>query len=574
MKQKTRRFSIRTKILALATALLVLICLVLGMSSYKSIHSNMVDMAVDEANMAASVTQAVVDGNLVEEIKPGCEDGDAYKTLLQSMRDLQSQCGIAFLYTLYTDGAKVYYGVDTDNTDNQAEVGEEFEVSYSELADVFAGEDYVQDYIDSTDDGDLISVYKPIRNSAGKVVAIMGADYDAAGIVAKLNQAVKTVLVQSAVGLVIALIVLNIFVGRIMKSLKGVNVKIYDLVHNEGDLTQKLEIKSGDEMELIAGNINKLLEYIREIMLNISVNSGNLGESSKTVVDNLATAEMNITEISSTMEEMSAAMQETTASLAQIDESIVHAYESLADVSKKAEAGSVSSGEIKGKADEIHDAAIEEQKKARELAQEMIGVVQEKIEASKAVQEIGVLTDNILNITSQTNLLALNASIEAARAGEAGKGFAVVASEIGKLAEDSAVAADQIRKVSDKVIDAVNGLAEQAKEVLRFLDEVAMAGYEKLLNTSESYSSDVDNMNGLMKQFAMASEELRQNFDFIKEAISDVDVAVGECTSGVLNVAEMSAGLKSGVENIEHQAGLNRDIAGDLDAEVNKFKLN
>ena len=43
--------------------------------------------------------------------------------------------------------------------------------------------------------------------------------------------------------------------------------KIYEIVHNEGDLTQKLDIHSGDEMELIAGNVNALLEYIRGIML-------------------------------------------------------------------------------------------------------------------------------------------------------------------------------------------------------------------------------------------------------------------------------------------------------------------
>lgn len=81
-------------------------------------------------------------------------------------------CGIAFLYTLYTDGDKVYYGVDTDNSDEQCMPGDEFEESYNELKDVFEGEEYVQDYIDSTEFGMLISVYKPIKNSSGDVVAI------------------------------------------------------------------------------------------------------------------------------------------------------------------------------------------------------------------------------------------------------------------------------------------------------------------------------------------------------------------------------------------------------------------
>lgn len=86
-----------------------------------------------------------------------------------------------------------------------------------------------------------------------------------------------------------------------------------------------------------------------------------------------------------------------------------------------------------------------------EKTKDIAEVLEQRIQESQAVEEISVLTNNIINITDQTNLLALNASIEAARAGEAGKGFAVVASEIGQLASDSAAAAEQIRKVSAAV---------------------------------------------------------------------------------------------------------------------------
>ena len=57
-------------------------------------------------------------------------------------------------------------------------------------------------------------------------------------------------------------------------------------------------------------------------------------------------------------------------------------------------------------------------------------IMESAVERSRNVEQINLLTADILEISSQTNLLALNASIEAARAGEAGKGFAVVADEI------------------------------------------------------------------------------------------------------------------------------------------------
>lgn len=75
---------------------------------------------------------------------------------------------MAFLYTLSTDGQNVYYGIDTDTTEEKATIGETFECSYEELKPTFAGEKYVQDYIDHTEDGELITVYLPIQDQQKK----------------------------------------------------------------------------------------------------------------------------------------------------------------------------------------------------------------------------------------------------------------------------------------------------------------------------------------------------------------------------------------------------------------------
>ncbi len=564
MKEKTRKASIRVKILFPASVLVLLVCVILGISSYRSINAGMVEMGVEEAEMAAKIAVSVADGDLVGKLTPGCEDTEEYQTLLTSLRAIQNEFGIAYLYTLYTDGSQVYYGVDTDTSELQAKVGNVFEKSYQEMANTFAGESYVQDYIEDTGYGDVITVYMPIKNSAGEIVGVIGSDYDAANIVERLNAITRQVIVMAAICLIAAIAVLSIIVGRTVKGLQMVNRKIYDLVHSEGDLTQKLEITSGDEMELIANNVNKLLEHIRGIMLNIAGNSVQLNNSSKTVVQNLSSAEINITDVSATMEEMSAAMEETSASLNQINESIGKVYQAIGNISENANSGRESSGEIMGKAADIYEKAVEEQKEAKVLAQDMAVAVNEKIEKSKAVEEISLLTANIINITEQTNLLALNASIEAARAGEAGKGFAVVADEIGKLAMNSAETAAQIQRVSAEVVGAVNELAQKAEAMLTFLDETAMNGYEKLLETSGSYQEDVGNMSRMMQEFADESGEVKQSIDEIKEAISAVSIAVEESAKGVTNVTEMSVDLTSSVGDIGNEANSNMNIANQL----------
>ena len=186
------------------------------------------------------------------------------------------------------------------------------------------------------------------------------------------------------------------------------------------------------------------------------------------MVQSLFEAEGNIADVSATMEEMSAAVEETSCSLSQVHDSIGDIYHAIEDISQKADGGQNSSQEIMKKAADIHQSAVKNQREANEKTQVMAAAVNDKIEKSRTVEQIGELTANIISITGQTNLLALNASIEAARAGEAGKGFAVVANEIGKLAANSAQAAAQIRTVSDNVTEAVEELAEEAEKMLAF----------------------------------------------------------------------------------------------------------
>lgn len=532
-KIRTRRLTIRAKILIPSIIIVVLVCGLMGYNSYMRFEKSMVRMGVEEADMAATIVVDSLDANLVSEVTVGSEGTQVYQNLQGDLRKKQKACGIAFLYTLYTDGKKVYYGVDSD--EDAAKVGDEFADSYAELESVFGGKEYIQDYIDHTEDGDLITVYKPIEDNAGKVVAILGCDYDASSIAAELQKAVVRTLQIGCICLILAILILTIIVSRITKGLMQVNAKIYDLVHNEGDLTQKLDVRSGDELELIAGNVNELLAYIRKIMIGISSGSMRLMSSSRKMVDHLSSADESITDVSATMQEMSAAME--------------------------------------SRASGANDAAEEGQKKAKIETEKMAASLNEKIAKSKSVEQIEILTSNIIEITEQTNLLALNASIEAARAGEAGRGFAVVADEIGKLAGNSADAAAKIRQVSAEVIQAVDELAEGSQQMIEFVRNSTEEGFGGLVATSENYATDANAMRAMMEQFAQTAEELRSTMDGIRESISAVNIAVEESAKGIAGVSESSVQLTGNVNDIQSEASDNNGIAEDLATEVGKFKL-
>lgn len=570
-KIRTRRLTIRAKILIPSIIIVVLVCGLMGYNSYTRFEKSMVRMGVEEADMAATIVADSLDAKLVYKVTVGSEGTQVYQNLQGDLRKKQKACGIAFLYTLYTDGKKVYYGVDSD--EDAAKVGDEFADSYAELEPVFGGKEYIQDYIDHTEDGDLITVYKPIEDNAGKVVAILGCDYDASSITAELQKAVVQTLQIGGICLILAILILTIIVSRITKGLMQVNAKIYDLVHNEGDLTQKLDVRSGDELELIAGNVNELLAYIRKIMIGISSGSMRLMSSSRKMVDHLSSADESITDVSATMQEMSAAMEETTSSLNQITEAIDGIYSSVERIAGNADAGKVSSQEMESRASGANDAAAEGEKKANIETEKMADSLNEKIAKSKSVEQIEILTSNIIEITEQTNLLALNASIEAARAGEAGRGFAVVADEIGKLAGNSADAAARIRQVSAEVIQAVDELAEGSQQMIEFVRNSTEEGFGGLVATSENYATDANAMRAMMEQFAQTAEELRSTMDGIRESISAVNIAVEESAKGIAGVSESSVQLTGNVNDIQSEASDNNGIAEDLATEVGKFKL-
>lgn len=573
-KQIVRRVSIWLKLLPPVVAVVLGVCVLLGVFSYSTLREEMIGMGRLQAQTTASLATGTLDASVIGKIREKGTEGSAEYKGQQALLIRSKKGGNAVsIYTLYVDGGKVFYGVDADTSRNFNPIGKEYGRTYEQLKQVFEGEMFAEAEINSRNGKYLLTAYAPIKTEEGEIKGVLACDYDAGVIIEQLNSSrIKTIAVSLG-GLLIGAVCIFCVVRNIMNSLNSVNEKVYDIVNNEGDLTQKLDIKSGDELELIAGNVNNMLDYIRSIMIRIAENSKVLNASSKSVASNISETQMNIVDVSATMEQMSASMEETSATLVEINDSVGRISEEIEEINDRAEHSSSSSEGIMAKAASVYQNAIEEQREAKALAVEMSASVNDKIEKSKAVETIRTLTDNIINITEQTNLLSLNASIEAARAGEAGRGFAVVADEIGKLAASSADAATQIQIVSQEVINAVDELAKEAEKMIRFMEETAMSGYEKLLETSQSYQNDVGDMNQIMIDFAASCVGLKKNVEVIRESVYAVNIAVEENSKGIVNISEATTNIAGRVEAIGGEANVNLDIATDLDAEANRFKL-
>lgn len=572
-KAKVRKLGIAAKILLPASLVLIITCGIIGLQSYMSSKKGMVNLGRKTSETVARAATSSVDRDTLKMIVDGKSGSTLQQTFHQSLIGLQSKYDVTYIYALYKDGDKTVYAGDSAEED-PASPGDEYKDDKKLVAQAFSGKIATTPEITRSADGDLITTYFPVADTGGNVYAVIACDYDASGITQELRINEIRIVGVTLVMLFISLLVMNLIVRSISRNLKKVNDKVYDLVHNEGDLTQTLDIKTGDETELMADNINELLAYMRGIMRNISGSSTNLKSASGKIASSLNDAQQDATDVSATMEEMAAAMEETSANLHEIGDAVENIYEAIGQVATKSNDGKKFSSDIRGRAEVAGQEAEAQQADARRRVEEMSQNVQSRIEASKAVEQINLLTENIIEITDQTNLLALNASIEAARAGEQGRGFAVVANEIGNLAQNSAQAAAEIQKVSKEVIDAVEQLAAEAQNMLHFMDETAMTGFQRLVDISTEFQSTAENMNDMMQDISGITDELQNDINSIKESTSAVNVAVEESAQGVTNAAGRSAHMVDSMREIGDEANSSNDISLNLSDEVGKFKLD
>ena len=573
-KRKVRFLSIRQKFMLIAAACILLVSFTIGGISYYTMQEEMLEMAADKAQAIGVLAAKQIDKTIVSSFQPGDEEGTKYIRIRDLIYDMKEASNVKYMYTLYTDGTTVYYGVDGDLSEDFCRIGEEFPEDYEYLKPVFEkGEMLAIPELDESDGECLVTSYVPLIDFGGDIVGALGVDYDATGFKEELTNLQLQIILIVLVGCIISIALLYFATGRIVKSIKQVNDKLDELIHSDGDLTQTLTVKTGDEMEVMGGLINGLLAYIREIMVNVSNNSEVLTDASVTMLHGMVDAKEGIVDVSATMEEMNAAIEETSASVDHVTESVGVMNEAITDMASNAKWGAEYTTKINAKAQEIKVNAATEQSDAKAKSREMAERAEEAMERSKAAAEIEVLTGNILEIAEETNLLALNASIEAARAGEAGRGFAVVAGEIGKLAQNSANAAAKIQEVSKTVMEAVEALAAETGNMVTFIETTAMAGYNKLMETCETYSQDADNLQRTMVHFEEQSQSLQGTISEVDDAIKAVDFAMEENAKGVSGVTETVSGLTQNMMTLEEQANKNQKVSEELDNEVHKFKL-
>lgn len=372
---------------------------------------------------------------------------------------------------------------------------------------------------------------------------------------------------------IVAILVLRLTISN---PAKKANDSLNDIVgkiqNSEGDLTQRIEIKTKDEIGQLANGINGFMEALQGLVLKLQTESANMIASASEVSGQVNESNQNALSISSAMEELAASMEEISATVEHIAAGTSDILVRIQDMSNRADGGAEMVSTIKGHASEMHSQTMESKTATTDTFKEISEVLNASVEESKNVEKINELTGNILDIASQTNLLALNASIEAARAGEAGKGFAVVADEIRNLAENSSKTANDIQNISNMVTHAVDLLAGNAKKMITFINENVMKDYEGFVDIATQYQNDADEMNAILADFADEASAIANTMTEMESGVKNISITVDESARAVTQVANDTASLVNAISQIQEETNTSQDISERLESEVKKFK--
>ena len=312
-----------------------------------------------------------------------------------------------------------------------------------------------------------------------------------------------------------------------------------------GDLTERVQLKSHDELGVLASSFNGMTDNLSSLSAKIRENGEATGAASSEIS---ATIEQQV----SASSEQSAAVTETTATIEELAGTAKQIAETAESVSQVAL-------ETLDHAKNGHKAVSATIEGMRKINEKVHDVAEKTFSLGEKSQRIGTILEIINDIADQTNLLALNAAVEAARAGDQGRGFAVVAGEIRRLAEESVGATGKIKSLIEEIQSETNSTImateESAKEVEKGGKLAAGAGkcLERIL--------------GVVAENSRAAKAICVATAQQKSASEQVVVAM-------TNISEASRQQASGAQQTQVATEQLNHAAADLKAAIAEFKMD
>ena len=564
------------------TIALILVTTVLGaLQLSRAVEETFAVQGVYIVEKAASL----INGDSFEALVKSLDSNDPfYEETRVKLLELKEASGCMYLYTMAQLSGSVWQFIidgstEPDDTENFSMIGDEEDTS--EYDDAFrrvfsSGKTESSKLMYQEGWGWLVSIYTPIKNSAGKIVGIAACDFDGMqlrnSIIAGRNQKV----IIGGVSVVLGLVLLLFFLRTIFSRLLNINAILQEISLGEGDLTRRIKIDKEDEIGELSSYFNLTLEKIRSLVGMIKNKINALTNTSFELSSNMAKTSQAVNSILISLKEMKSkedkvAQADNTAknALRIIMTGIESLHKLVEEQSNSVNTSSSAIEEMIANIQSVVRTLVENSKNiealmhASENGKAGLQTVSQKIKEI-ALDSEGLLEINAVmeNIASQTNLLSMNAAIEAAHAGESGKGFAVVAAEIRKLAESSGRQSQTTANMLKKIKASIDSITKSSDEVL--------TRFESISTGVKTVSEHEQNIRYAMEEQDAGGRQVLESVGRLKEITVSVKKGTEEVSGSGDEMFE-SAGEYMGIAN-QVIKGMSGMVGGAMDEIMTAIK--
>ena len=442
---------------------------------------------------------------------------------------------------------------------------------------VTSAENKTQAYVSATSNLPMFNEH--IENYMNRMLEITAQEMEQAqGQMEQSAARVPGIISVASIALLVVVIVIMLglrlwVIGPVKKATKQVDELVEGIRCNKGDITKRIHVGSRDEVGRLAIAINDLVAQMQIIIRAITEGCGQMEEKQADIISNVEKVNATADHTMQNLGIMSEGMQLVTGAIDGVQQDTGVLDHTVGNMLEVAQNGRNYAADIKEKAGKMKVTAVESKQEATLVMKEIDTAMTESIANSRQIHKITELTEEILGIAGTTNLLALNASIEAARAGEAGRGFAVVAEEIRKLADSSRESANNIQEISNRVVESVEELSENATRLLEFMNTRVMKDYDALEDTGSNYHEAADHVDEMMNEFGQKIDELLSVLQNVNTANTQMEATVGDSTEKLSVVEKNNQGLQQEMKDISYAVEELAASAGQLKESIRCFTV-
>ncbi|AWT12525.1 chemotaxis protein [Stutzerimonas frequens] len=298
-------------------------------------------------------------------------------------------------------------------------------------------------------------------------------------------------------------------IRSVMVNIRGVIASLQSIARGDGDLTQRVNVESNDEIGAMIELFNSFLDKLQRTIRQIIEAAAPLGQVSK-----------DLYQLTQGSEENAKSQQHHTDS---ISRDILTMTGSIQEVAQRSQQASDEANSAARQAATAREHVGSLSTGINDLGDSVMGAVKAMEQLEEETQEVGSVLTVIRSIAEQTNLLALNAAIEAARAGEQGRGFAVVADEVRNLAQKTAASTAEIQQIIQRLQNSANTVLN----VMTSNGEKSRASIKRsieatqLLEAIAGTVNQIDELNAGIAQFTQEqiglSSSIRQETQVLQQ---------------------------------------------------------